>query len=77
MHYDAAKAILNASKILRSGKSSDIPFTNEFKEKNQDLIIYYKGLSNNKDFHLILEDIKSDLEKYTNKSNAEIWSMLN
>jgi hypothetical protein len=50
MHYDGAKAVLTASKILRSGKSSDIPFTNEFKEKNQNLILNYKGLSKTRIF---------------------------
>jgi hypothetical protein len=75
-HYNLGIHLVSAINLLMTGSSTSIPFNNTLKAEALAMVNYYRSLCSNPEFVAMCNDIETDLNLFTNKTNLEIWTLI-
>jgi len=75
-HYNLGIHLISAINVVMTGSSTAVPFNNTLKSEALAMVTYYRSLCYNQEFITMCNDIENDLNLFTNKTNSEIWTLI-
>lgn len=75
-HYNLGIHLVSAVNVVMTGSSTAIPFNNTLKAEALAMVTHYRTLCSNPEFTAMCNDIETDLNLFTNKTNSEIWTLI-
>jgi hypothetical protein len=60
------------AKLLSTGSENEIIIDNQFKTDIDEILDILRSKSTNNDFHLLIDDLKNDINYFSNKTKATI-----
>lgn len=75
-HYNLGIHLISAINVVMTGSSTAVPLNNTLKVEALAILTYYRSLCSNPEFIAMCNDIENDLNLFTNKTNSEIWTLI-